>query len=107
MEMIRNDDGPAGKLKDFELTAEYLLPYDPVAKRKSSNVSSDSHAFVAESTAKILSTSTSGKPAIGNTGVHLRWHKSKGFGKLSKVQNRELTEWRRSRSDKEGPPSKR
>jgi len=107
MAMIRNDDGPAGKLNDFELTAAYLLPYDPVAKRKSIKGSSDAHASIAESAAEVSSTSTSGKPAIGKTGVHLRWYKAKEFAKLSKVQKRELTEWRQSRNNKDEPSSKR
>ena len=52
MAMIRNNDGPTGKLNDFELTAAYLLPCDPVAKRKSSNESSDAHDSVTESAAE-------------------------------------------------------
>ena len=107
MAMIRNDDGPTGKLNDFELTAAYLLSYDPVEKRKTSKVGSDAHASIAEGAAEISSTSTYGKPSIGKTGVHLRWHKPNEFAKLSKVQRRELIEWRQSRNDKEGPPNKR
>ena len=64
MAMISNDNGPAGKLKDFELTAAYLMPYDPVAKRKSIKGSSDAHASIAESTTKASSTSTSRKHTI-------------------------------------------
>jgi len=78
-----------------------------VAKRKTSKVGSDAHASIAEGAAEISSTSTSGKPSIGKTGVHLRWHKPNEFAKLSKVQRRELFEWRQSRDDKERPPNKR
>ena len=82
MTMIRNDDGPAGKLNDFELTAAYLLPYDPVAKIKTRKGGSDAHATIAKSAAEVSSTSTSGKTTIGKLGVYLRWHKDKDFEKL-------------------------
>ena len=75
MAMIRNDDGPAGKLNDFDTTEAHLLLCDPVAKRKTSKGDSDDHATTADSTAEVSSTLHSGKPAIGKTGVHLRWHK--------------------------------
>ena len=100
MAMVRNDDGRAGKLKDFELMAAYLLPYDPVAKRKTSKGGNDAHATIAEGTAEISSTSTSGKPSIGKTGVHLRWNKAKEFEKLTKAQRRELVQWRHSNNNK-------
>jgi hypothetical protein len=32
--MIATDDGPNGKRNDFEATAAYLLPYDPVAMKR-------------------------------------------------------------------------
>ena len=61
------------------MMAAYLLQYDPVAKRKTSKGDSDARATIAESTAEVSLTSTSVKPAIGKTGVHLRWHKAKEF----------------------------
>ena len=60
------------KLNNFELTAACLLPCDPVAKRKTSKVGSDSHASIAEGSAEISSNPTSGKPSIEKIGVHLR-----------------------------------
>ena len=84
MAMIRNDNGPAGKLNDFDLTAACLPPCDPVAKRKTIKGGSDTHATKAESTAEVSSTSTSVKPAIGKTGVHLSWNEAKEVVKLSK-----------------------
>ena len=53
MEMIRNGDGLEGKLNDFEMTVACLLPYDPVAKRKTSKGGSDAHTTIAESTAEV------------------------------------------------------
>ena len=71
MSMVRNGNGPAEKLNDFELTEGYLLPCDPVAKRKISKVGNDAHASTPEGAAEASPTSTSRKPAIGKTGVHL------------------------------------
>ena len=34
MTMVRNDDGPEGKLNNFELMVACLLPHGLVAKRK-------------------------------------------------------------------------
>ena len=69
--MIKNDDGPSGKLKYFELTAAYLLPYDPVTNRNTSKGSSDSRATIAKSTAKVSSTLISEKTGIEKTEVQL------------------------------------
>ena len=35
MDMIRNDQGTDGIIGNFETTSSRVLPYDPVAKRKS------------------------------------------------------------------------
>ena len=35
MASIKTDDGPEGMRKTFEATAAHLLPYDPVAKKRS------------------------------------------------------------------------
>ena len=64
--------------------------YDPVAKKKIRKVGSDAHTSIAEGAAEISSTSTSGKPSIGKTGVHLHWCKPNEFAKLSKNQKREF-----------------
>ena len=64
MEMIRNDDGPEGKMNDFEMTAACLLPHDLVEKRKTSKGGSDAQATIADSTSEVSSASTSGKSAI-------------------------------------------
>ena len=36
MALIRNDDAPTGKMNNFESTASFLLPHDPVAKKRTS-----------------------------------------------------------------------
>jgi hypothetical protein len=37
---------------------------------------------------------TGGKPSVGKTGVHLRYHKKQEYNKLSQEQKDELREWR-------------
>ena len=102
MTMLRNDDGPKGKLNYFEMMAACLLLCDPVGKRKTSKGGSDTHATIAESTAEVSSTLTSGKPDIVKIGVHLRCsHKAKKFEKLAKDQRSELVQWRHSNNGKE------
>jgi hypothetical protein len=32
--LVRNDTEPGGKMNDFEATASYLLPHDPVSKKR-------------------------------------------------------------------------
>ena len=34
MTLIRNDDAPTGKMNNFESTASFLLPHDPVSKKR-------------------------------------------------------------------------
>ena len=34
--VTKNDDGPSGKLFEFEFAAKYLIPHDPIEKMKSS-----------------------------------------------------------------------
>jgi hypothetical protein len=51
-----------------------------------------------------ISSTTGGKPAIGKTGVHLRYHKRQEYIKLSKEQKDELREWREKCDAK--PPAK-
>ena len=35
MASVRTDDGPTGMCNNFEATATHILPYDPVAKKRS------------------------------------------------------------------------
>jgi hypothetical protein len=96
---IRTDDGPTGKRNNFEAAATHLLPYDPVAKKRLSG-----NKRGAETISTVtgvmddvqISSTTGGKPAIGQTGVHLRYYKKKEYDKLSKEQQDELREWRKS-----------
>ena len=101
MASIRTDDGPTGKRNNFEDAASYLLPHDPVAKKQSTG-SKRGAAFissVAEEDDGNVSTMTTHKPSIGNTGVHLRYHKPNEYYKLTSEQKLELKEWHENNPD--------
>jgi hypothetical protein len=98
---VRTDDGPTGKRNDFEAAATHLLPYDPVAKKRLSGIrrgdgiiSSVMDAAADEQAPTIAH----GKPAIGKTGVHLRYHKQQEHKKLTREQKDELRLWRENSS---------
>eukprot|EP00957_Ditylum_brightwellii_P209609 15362449-Ditylum_brightwellii.AAC.1 len=95
MANINSDQGVGRMRLDFEKTVAHLLPYCPVAKRKTvignkqgatdiSNVSADVAAFG----------SKSGRgPKMG---VHLCYHKFSEFKKITPEEMEELKEWRNS-----------
>ena len=88
---IKTDNGPEGMRNNFEATAAHLLPYDPVAKKRSSGQKRGS--------AQILSVmdptpTTTMKPSIGKTGVHLRYYKTGEYRNLTNEKNKELKGWR-------------
>ena len=80
-----------GKRNDFEASVAYLLPKDPVARKR------DSGARRGMTDIADLNANVSGfgdKKGIGKTGVHLCWHGKKEFMKLTQEQREELTCWR-------------
>jgi hypothetical protein len=88
---IGTDDGPNGKRNNFEASASYLLPYDPVAKKRSNK--RDHDATIGDATADVAAT-FGDKPGIGKSGVHLRYYEPEEYKKLNKEQKQELREWR-------------
>jgi hypothetical protein len=105
---VRTDDGAGGKRNDFEATASYLLPYDPVAKKRAAGGKRE-RATISDTTADVSSTEGFGtKPGIGKTGVHLRYHSKEEYKKLSKEQRLELKEWREKKTENgDGQPPKK
>ena len=103
MANIQDDTGPNGKRGDFEAAVAYLLPKDPVVKRKhvegkrTSGEISDTRAEVAD---------FGSKPGIGKTGVHLRYHNKNDYNNLSKDQREELREWRKKHPQPSGGSGK-
>ena len=75
------------KRVSFEDSVTYLLPFDPVAAKRSKakelgvNVSS-------------ATTKPGGGVAKGTTGVELRWHEPKQFATLTQEQKKELQVWK-------------
>jgi hypothetical protein len=99
--MIATDDGPTGKRNNFEATAAYLLPYDPVAKKRIVTGKRDREASVSDVTADI-SAGFGSKPGLGKTGVHFRYYTKEEYSKLSNDQKGELKEWRANKGSKSG-----
>ena len=86
MAFIKNDTGPTGKMNDFESSVAYLLPNDPVLKKQASK---DGYS-VSEVTAEEGTPEVPLKNGIGKTGVHLRYHTSEEYSRLSNSQRKEL-----------------
>ena len=91
MASIKTDNGLEGMRNNFEATAAHLLPYDPVAKKRSSGQKRGSAEI---SSVMDTSNATMKKPSIGKTGVHLHYYKTGEYRNLSREQKEELREWR-------------
>ena len=93
-----------GKRNDFELAVAYILPSDPVARKRStgSQRGGAEISAVGGNDAGSGGKGFGGKSGIGTTGVHLRWHTANEFKKLSKKQKRGLFEWRKTQGGKDG-----
>ena len=67
-QVIKTDNGPEGMRSNFEATAPHLLPYDPVAKKRSSGYRRSSTQI---SSLMEVSDATTKKPSIGKTGCRI------------------------------------
>jgi hypothetical protein len=93
MASIKLDTTPVtGKRNDFELAATHLLPYDPVAKKRT--VGNKRGAGDISDTTSADIASFGAKEGIGKSGVHLRYHKDDEYATLNRDQMDELCEWR-------------
>jgi hypothetical protein len=111
MASVKTDSGANGMRNDFEAAVSHILPYDPVAKKRAvgkrpSALISDVHVHN-DGNANVASATTNNKASIGRTGVHLRYHKSKEYLKLTKEQKDELREWRTSKEDSDTKSTKK
>ena len=91
MASIKTDNGPEGLRNNFEATADHLLPYDPVVKKRPSGQKRGSAQI---SSVMDPSPTTTKKPSIGKTGVHLCYNKTGEYRNLTNEQKEELKEWR-------------
>jgi hypothetical protein len=117
MAQVRTDTDPeTGRMNDFEATASYLLPYDPVSKKR---VAGSKRGDISDTTgmeAAISSSSafkSSSKVTNGKTGVEFRFYKGPEYMQLDSAQKKELHEWRDAqktagthRNTGHGPPKK-
>ena len=95
---------PPGKREDFELCAAYLLPKDPVVKRRSKaekRLAAEISAAVTKPSQQPTKVGKGGfgkgkKAGTGATGVHLRYHTPEKYTKLTRDQRTELSKWRSS-----------
>ena len=95
--MARQDDSPEGMMNDFEAVAAYIIPRDPVVKRKTT-----SRKYSADvSTATTEASPKKRKSGTGLTGVELRFHTTDEYSKLTKDQKAELYQWRQTAEGKE------
>ena len=92
MANILDDTGPEGKRNNFEAAVAYLLPKDPVVKKRAVTAQKRGAADISETTADVSAFGT--KAGIGKTGVHLRYHQRAEYKALSDEQKDELREWR-------------
>ena len=101
MASIQIDTGPTGKRGDFEAASTHLLPYDPVAKKRSLATHKRGAGEISDTTGAEIS-SFGAKESIGSSGVHLRYHKPEEYETLSKDQKDELREWRKTSKTNSG-----
>ena len=103
---VRKDDAlPTSMRNHFENAVTFLLPSDPVAKkRKSNNDGSRTYANVSSAAGVEVSSAMGTKPNAGKSGVELRYYKKKEYATLTNDQKDELREWRskNKKGDKKG-----
>ena len=97
---VKADDGPTGKLRNFEACAAYIIPFDPVTTKRGTKRKAPH-----EIAAMDLGTSK------GETGVEVRFYSPKDYRKLTNEQKLELkriraqnkTKKKKGGEDKEKP----
>jgi hypothetical protein len=73
-------------MNDFEATSFYLLPYDPVSKKRVSG--SKRGVEILDATG--MEAKTNAKVTSGKTGVEFRFYKAPKYGLLEPEQKKEL-----------------
>jgi hypothetical protein len=97
MAAVRTDKGPDGMRNDFEACVAHIVPYCPVAKKRTAGTKrgaaeiSEVHADSEEAEIASFGAKTGKGPKAG---VHLRNHKGSEYHRLSDEEKNELREWR-------------
>ena len=109
---IRLDDTPTGMRMDFERSVAFLLPTDPVkkkrgGKRNAGQISSTAAAASGGGGGKNNNPKNAGKkarfkPTFGETGVEFRFYKPAEFSKLTNEQKDELRAHRKANGNYKG-----
>jgi hypothetical protein len=103
MANVRSSKGPGEMRGSFEQTVAHILPYDPVAKKRTAGTKRGPGEIsdVTGETKDANVSSFGSKSGRGpKTGVHLRYHKYSEFNELSQAEREELTEWRQTKEGK-------
>ena len=113
MALVRNDtDVAIGKMHDFEGTASFIMPHDPVIKKKASNDGYTISEMDAkqddddDDVPKKRGTKRKIKTGTGKTGVALRFHTKSEYAQLNPAQMKELYEFRNPNGDTKGGDTK-
>jgi hypothetical protein len=94
---VKTDNKPAGKRNNFEKMASYIVPYDPVnKKRQTGSGQLTSNISATEEVSSMFGS----KVGIGKTGIHLRYHTKEEYDDLPVEKRTELHEWRRTTNPK-------
>ena len=91
MSLCRNNQYLGGKMNDFEATAAFLLPHDPVATNRASDTKI-SHAMVSFIVGNLASASI--KVPTGSTRVAFRYYDNEEYNTFSKQQKEEPITYR-------------
>jgi hypothetical protein len=96
MASIKTDQAPDGLRNNFEAAASHLLPSNPVQKKRTDRPRNKrDHADISDTTGGEVEVAAFGaNKGIGKTGIHLRYHNSDNYKKLSNDQKDKLHEWR-------------
>jgi hypothetical protein len=99
MALVRNNTGPTGMMNDFEACCAYILPHDPVAKKRNETGKRGSGgANVSDVTGNDSgdndNNTNNKKGGIGRTGVEFRFYDRAAYRALSDEQRDELREYR-------------
>jgi hypothetical protein len=98
MAAVRTDKAPGGMRNDFEACVAHIVPYCPVAKKRTAGTKrgaaeiSEVNADAEEAEVSAFGTK-SGKGS--KTGVHLRYYEGPKYNRLSEEEKDELREWRK------------
>ena len=87
--------GPNAMRNNFEAAVAFLLPVDPVARKRKEKGNRNGNATISS-----VGGATKGvKPSKGKSGVEFRYYKTAEYEKLNDDQKLELREWRKTQPD--------